>query len=898
MTTSTRLAAGTDLGRPVDLSSAWNASDADVARRFHPLYGQALGRLPAGDVVLRGLPFKLGAPDTRERGQQARWLLVGDELTIDLDRTRAGRPGRGPGYLVIAHFSDSWREPSGERPEGSPVGWVLPAGEALARYELLGRSPAGSTGNAPVQAIEIRRRFEIADGIIGWGFLPFAAVSHHADAVLDWRGPFDRQAPGRYAPAGHAGPLTTLPGTWAAGQSGAVDYVPTAEDDATLWLHALRLDPANPPAALRITSLGGGRPGTDVVIAGITFFDGAADPLVARPRRQFLVTGAGYETPALDLGLPVRWLALAEPVAEGAPGLVAGWGRPATDASSSSILDVAAAADARLSFGDWVVALDDLTSSRSLPALSRPVGPISIRELPRPSVRVAVRVASGGRPVPARVRFVAEDGRYLPPLGHRDEVNPGIFEDTGAGLILGADTFAYVGGEFAIDLPVGAVAVEVAKGFEHRAVRTSVEVRPGTTELAIDLQRVIDLDRDGWRTSDSHVHFLAPSTALLQAAAEDLTFVHLLATQLGDHYINVPDLAWGSTQDPSGRHAVIVGTENRQNVLGHLALLGANPPVQPLASGGAPEGRIGQAVSELLADWAVACRAAGGLVVGAHFPLPYAEIAADIVAGLIDAVELQCFAPGLDNPSILEWYRFLNCGYRLPLVGGTDKMSAEVPVGAVRTYARLDPTAPPSFEAWSAAIRAGRTFVTSGPVLDLRVDGAEPGTVLSLPAGGGQLEVTVRARAAQPVIDAVELVVNGRVVARESATASATTLDLATTVPVTSGSWIAARSLSGHEIHSAFLTSMAAHTSPVYVEVLDRPLFMPSDAEAILPVIDGTVRWLETIAAIEDPATRARMAARIAASSSELRRRLAHRSAHLPVHRSAQRSWPPGGAPS
>jgi hypothetical protein len=886
VTTSTRLAAGTDLGRPVDLSSAWNASDADLARRFHPLYGQALGRLPAGDVVLRGLPFALGAPGTGEGGPRARWILVGDELTIDLGRTRAGRPGRGPGYLVIAHFSDSWRAPSGARPQGTPVGWVLPAGEALARYELLGGSPAGSTGNPPVQALEIRRRFEIADGIIGWGFLPFAAVSHHADAVVDWRGPFDRQTPGRYAPAGHAGPLTTLPGTWAAGQSGAVDYVPTADDDATLWLHALRLDPGNPPAALRVTSLGGGRPGTDVVIAGMTFFDGAADPLVALPRRQFLVTGAGSETPAVDLGLPVRWLALPKPAAEGGPEPVTGWGRPITDASSSSILDVAAAADARLAFGDWLVALDDLASS--------PASPISIRELPRPSVRVAVRVTSGGRPVPVRVRFVADDGRYLPPLGHRDEVNPGIFEDTGAGLILGADTFAYVGGEFAIDLPIGAVAAEVTKGFEHRPLRTTVEVGPGTTELAIELERVIDLDRDGWRTSDSHVHFLAPSTALLQAAAEDLAFVHLLATQLGDHYINVPDLAWGSTQDPSGRHAVIVGTENRQNVLGHLALLGANPPVQPLASGGAPEGRIGQAVSELLADWAIACRAAGGLVVGAHFPLPYAEIAADIVAGLIDAVELQCFAPGLDNPSILEWYRFLNCGYRLPLVGGTDKMSAEVPVGAVRTYARLDPEAPPSFEAWSAAIRAGRTFVTSGPVLDLRVDGAEPGTVVSLPAGGGRLAVTVRAQAAQPVIDAVELVVNGRVVARETAPASATSLSLAATLPVTSGSWISARSLSGHEIHSAFLTSMAAHTSPVYVEVLDRPLFIASDAEAILPVIDGTVRWLETIAAIEDPATRAHLAARIAASGSELRRRLAHR----PAHRSAHRHSPPGGAPS
>jgi hypothetical protein len=404
-----------------------------------------------------------------------------------------------------------------------------------------------------------------------------------------------------------------------------------------------------------------------------------------------------------------------------------------------------------------------------------------------------------------------------------------------------------------------------------------IVVEPTTTELQIALDRPIDLRAAGWRSSDSHVHFLSPSTALLQAAAEDVAFVHLLATQLGDHFISVTDLPWGSVSDPAGDHAVIVGTENRQNMLGHLALLGARNPILPLAAGGAPEGRIGQAVTELLGDWADRCHAAGGLVLGAHFPLPYSEIAADVVSGRIDAIEMQCFAPGLDNPSILEWYRFLNCGYRLPVLGGTDKMSAEVPVGAVRTYAHLDPEAPVTFDTWSAAVRAGRTFATSGPILELAVDGQEPGAVISLPASGGHLEVQARARAAQPLIRAVELVVNGRVVAQEMSPRPTEDLRLSTTVHVEAGAWIAARSLSDLEIHSAFRTSMAAHTSPVYVEVTDHPLFIADDAEAILEVIDGTVRWLERMAAIEVPAVRARMAAQIAASGATLRDRLGQR---------------------
>jgi hypothetical protein len=851
----------TRLARSVDLSSVWNASDRDVGARFHPLYRGALRRLPDGPCVFRGLPFDLG---TRAAGR--RWILVGDELTIEL-------PDHGPAsHLLVAHFSDSWRDAGGERSPGTPVGWVLPIGEPLARYEL-------SYADGRSQAIEVRRRFEIADGIIGWGFLPFAAIGHRSDETIDWRGPYPRQAPGRYAPAGHAGPLTMLPGSWGAAQTGVADFVPTPRDDATYWLHAIALPGGAGPVRLRVVPLGDGRLGRDVVIAGLTLFNGAADPLVFAPRRQLLVTGPVDGLPDVDLGMAIQSRPLrAAPGGPDRSGEVGpiGWGHPRADpgdrrrsAAARSVIDVTLAPDARIGFGTWELGVADLDAGTVSPD-----GRIAIEPLPGSTIRVDVRLSVDDRATPARVRFVASDGRYLPPVGHREEINPGICEDTGAGLILGRDTYAYVPGEFQIDLPPGSVEVEVVKGFDHRPVRRTVMVDSDTRTLAIPIERPIDLRSAGWRSSDSHVHFLAPSTALLQAAAEDLTFVHLLATQLGDEFTNIPDLPWGSQADPTGRHVVSVGTENRQNMLGHLALLGARRPVVPLAAGGAPEGRIGGAISELLADWADRCHAEGGLVVGAHFPLPLAEIAADIVAGRIDAVEMQCFAPGLDNPSILEWYRFLNCGYRLPVLGGTDKMSAEVPVGAVRTYARLDPDEAPTFEAWAAAVRAGRTFATSGPVIELSVDGHEPGEVLSLPASGGHLETRVRARAAQAIIGCVELMVNGRVVARADAPQATDDLRLDAEIEIEGGAWIAARSRSGFEIHSAFNSSMASHTSPVYVEVRDRPLFAPPDAEAILQVIDGTVRWLETMAAIGDPALRTRMAERIAASGTTLRQRI------------------------
>ena len=126
-------------------------------------------------------------------------------------------------------------------------------------------------------------------------------------------------------------------------------------------------------------------------------------------------------------------------------------------------------------------------------------------------------------------------------------------------------------------------------------------------------------------------------------------------------------------------------------------------------------------------------------------------------------------------------------------------MSAEMPLGAIRTYARLDPDAAPTFEAWSAAVRAGRTFATSGPVIELSVDGHEPGDVLSLPASGGHLEAQVRARAAQPIIGSRGA---GRERARRrpGGRADEPTADLSLTaeLEVAAGAWIAARSRSDH----------------------------------------------------------------------------------------------------
>jgi hypothetical protein len=840
---------------PVDLRRHRTTSDRELAARLHPAYVDAIGRVPTGRQVLRGLPFRFAGTTARRR-----WLLLEREVVIDL------RPTGPVSHVVVAHFCDAWRDAAGERPADLPVGWVTPVGQPLAKYTLETVEGGEAVG------VVVRRRFEINEGIVGWGQGAFTAVPHSVELPLDWRGPHAVAAPGGYAAPGHAGLLGILPGSWGPGQTGVADSVPSPTGDIALWLHAIEV-PGGPAAvaALRLEPLASSDPGGAVIVAGVTAYRGSASPLAIQPRRTLRIAGGGASGIQVDLGQLFRTRVSQASTRDGsgaAPDVIVGWGVPRTEADETAplLVDLAMAPDATLTVGSQAVPADRLPAVGARGTFGR----IAIEALPSPTHRVEVEVidASTGRAVPARVRFLAPDGRYLPPLGHRDEINPGLNEDTGADLVLGGATYAYVPGRFAIALPAAHVEVEAVRGFGYRPLRRSVEIGPERPPLVLPLEP-IEGPSEGWIAVDCHVHFISPTSALLQARAEGVAIANLLATQWGDHHTSIADLPVVAVSDAAGEHLVVMGSENRQNMLGHIGLLGASAAVLPMASAGPPEARMGDPLELLLADWADASRAQGGLAVAVHFPLPYAEIAADIVTGRIDAVELQALTPGIDGPSIREWYRFLNCGYRLPVVGGTDKMSAEIPLGAIRTYAQMKADAPLSFAAWADAVRAGRTFVSSGAFVDLQVDGHGMGDTVALGRTGGTVEVSVRAWAAQPVIDGVELIHDGVVVAATRGR-STDRLSLTERVTVDTSGWLAARVTSDAQIHSGFATSMGAHSSPVYLDVPGRPAFSPDDAAAIGTIIDGARTWIETIASVRSPGERKRLVAYLRTSRSTL----------------------------
>ena len=485
---------------------------------------------------------------------------------------------------------------------------------------------------------------------------------------------------------------------------------------------------------------------------------------------------------------------------------------------------------------------------------------------------------SNGKPVPVKVHAHGAAGEYLPPRNRHRLPNPYWFEDYGADYVRGSHWCTYIDGSARYLLPLGEVFIEVSKGFEIKPVRKRFTIGADTEEIQITLERVVDWRSKGWVTADTHVHFLSPQTALLEGEAEGVNVINLLASQWGELFTNVGDFT-GAGELSNGEHMVRVGTENRQHIMGHISLLGySGEMILPLTTGGPDESAQGDPMELTLTQWAAQSRAQGGLSILPHFPFPRAEGAAAIVSELIDGVEVTKLGrTGIDPYYLSDWYRYLNCGYHVAAVGGTDKMSAGTAIGEMRTYAKID--GPFTYQTWKEAVTAGRTFTTMGALADMRVEGVGMGGELRLPGGGsgggaGTVSLTVEWDVASAVIPvtSVELVMNGET--KDSLRQEGLLGEKSGYFNVTTGgsAWLALRVRGRLESGEEVIT---AHTSATFVIIDGKSIFNGPDAATILDQIEGATAYVKTLATKADE-TRFKLA--LAALTG------AHRALHNKMH--------------
>ena len=775
-----------------------------------------LSQAPQGTGSAWGIPFAA-----------ARAVFVAEhaiELAVPAVQAR---------WLIFLHTSDLRPQPPGPGGILSPMRGEGQLNERAATYVL--RYQDGSEARA-----EIRRRHQIGMFQRRWGENCFEAVPQHK--------PFTQR-----------GAQEQLHSDWGWTQTRVGDH---DGGSWTSWLWAWE----NPRPDEAITGLRFEPGAGAVLISAVSIGQVAAHPLRWSARQKAclrLPEGQAFlpdldengllSQVQLDLGQVISAASRQVYPAGGWPQTYAN--QPPELAPGDILLEYTAHPDAC-----FHLALPGESQRVPLNAVER--GAAAELSLVPPAERlIRLRVVERGstRPVAVKLHAHGAWGEYLAPVNRHRILNPAWFEDYSADHAhirnwrepQRAHAGSYIPGETRIRLPLGQVYLEITKGFEIRPLREVVEITPTTDELVIELDRVLPWRQAGWVTADTHVHFLSPMTGLLEGAAEGVNVVNLLASQWGELMTNVGDFdghsTWGARETGGdGEYLLRVGSENRQHVLGHISLLGYHGElIAPMTTGGPDESALGDPVEALLTEWARACRAQDGLVVLPHFPNPRAEHAAAVVAGQIDAVEMTSWHDrysGISPYSLSDWYRYLNCGYLLAAVGGTDKMAASTAVGTVRTYARILPGVEFTYEAWKDAVRRAETFVTYGPLLDFRVSGLPMGSRLDLPAGGGSLDVEWQVASVTLPASRVELMVNGEIRASQAVDGEQDAGHWS--VRLEKSAWLALL-VRGHYPGEAEI--IAAHSSPVIVSVAGAPLLAAADALTILEQIEGAMVFLDTI---------------------------------------------------
>ena len=738
--------------QPVDLSAACNTGVE--------VLGDEPGDVPLGRVALRGLPFLIGSePPSAERCL----LLPGAPVSV--------RIGRIAPRVIVAH---RLLEP------GAPGGHAV--GQAVAEYVF-------HLAGGEVVAAPIRERFEIQVVPPQWGRQPFLAVTDTSD-----------------------GNQPRFEGSWDEAGFRLVEHTRGEPAGYYLWCWE------NPRPDRPVERIEFIPRGPRFVVVGVTTSDVDEHPFVRGQARPVRLTPKDGRDGVFDIEVDRGVATYPQPL----PGEDdrAGWGAAEGTSAYASVAALPSATVAVRQNGTELGRVRWADVERDGRADAGQVV-LELAESGRNWVHVSVVDDATGRPVPCRVHFRSAEGIPYQPHGHHNHVTQNLGSwhyDVGGDVRLGQRSYAYIDGTCQGWLPRGDVVVDVARGFEYEPLRQTVRIEPGQRELTLRIGRVADMASEGWWSGDSHVHFLSTPGAQLEQRGEDLRVVNLLQSQWGALFTNTEDFSGrpSVSQHSVSQHGVVdgggyvtyVGQENRQHALGHLLLWGLKEPVMPWCSDGPDEAELGGALDATLSDWADRTHAQGGTVVVAHFPNPNGEPAVMVATGRANAVEIL----SQTDDRLLEYYRYLNSGYRLPLVGGTDKMSSGVPVGLYRTYARLDEEF--SYEAWCRAVRSGRTFLSGGPLVTLSVDGHEPGGTVEL-SGPGTVSIHATVRSIFP-LRSLEIVRNGEVVARAEANGGRQA-EIGEELRIDGNSWLACRAF-GVDYHlDDWGRPVFAHSSPVYL---------------------------------------------------------------------------------
>ena len=302
----------------------------------------------------------------------------------------------------------------------------------------------------------------------------------------------------------------------------------------------------------------------------------------------------------------------------------------------------------------------------------------------------------------------------------------------------------------------------------------------------------------------------------------------------GVHSISEPD------------QLVVVGQEYRPPFYGHVFMFGMREHlISPFVTG--YEGTAIESLYPSNTDMFLKAKAQGAVTGYVH---PYGG-ESDPLLGNLGGGKGFIVDAALETTDALEWsdasragfyplYAVWNNGLRITATGGEDSISSlhrSKLVGSLRTYVYtgnkgLD------MEAWFDALKRGRAFVSSGPLLEMRVGNALPGDTVDLPAGGGTVTINARLNSVTELEELI-LVCNGTEVERVPVRGDGRSLVTDLAFEAERSGWCHLRTEGAPE--NRFPMDVAytqAFTNPVWFSVGGAPIRNPESVSYALQWID------------------------------------------------------------
>jgi hypothetical protein len=409
-----------------------------------------------------------------------------------------------------------------------------------------------------------------------------------------------------------------------------------------------------------------------------------------------------------------------------------------------------------------------------------------------------------GRPAHARLRLRDASGTWRP------------IEVQGGSAVAAHPRFPELGvivpERLRIALADGSWTLVVDRGTEYRIEETAV-VGGRTPVVAVKLRRWVDAAARGWWSGDLHAH-RAPEEMAALLEASDTWFAPAI-TRWNDR-ANVE--RW----DPpllraAGRRAFSIDNSEDERVWGAALFFHLKSPIAlypskfewppPSATWREARSRGAYIDQEKIIWWAAPVMAAlmppdSIGVLNNHFQEE--SLMANEAWG---RPREQSRYPGDDGFTryILDlYYTYLSAGFRIAASAGSANGVLRSPLGHNRSYVYLGGDF--SVQAWLDGQKAGRNFVTNGPMLFVKVDGKPAGATLR----AGEVNVQVEALSRAP-LDRVEIVTDGRVAATIPA-AGGDRLRTTRRVRAEEGGWLAVRCFGKPAGAIRF-----AHTGPFYI---------------------------------------------------------------------------------